>query len=751
LIAMARTLRRRVAAVALLVGIAGILGGAAADDPPAPALDLRRAAAIAERWEKRFVPVHFWLKKSEGEEPVAGRGDPGAYDDKRPLDLAALAVDPETLWLPDPSIEPRFIARITAGDGEIAARVHGYVLPAPGLVLKTQAPLAGVERLEFAAVDASADPSAFLAVGAERCYGDWTMSVSSLAGRYRFRGEFRWLEKAAGLLVLDGRGEAIGYTFSAAAGLGDSPHAWRGRDLAGAGVLALDAIDELRDHFLDQGKGRDLLPTVELSFRREQEDEEGFPFRMRYSRVEEDEEELDELRLSGLAVGPRRVLVHHALTRHQAMRIDAISVELAAGERRAVFAGAFRDFGGFLVDVEGAPLETFLDLARETRFSVHQPLIALSVDHESGTRRHRAEFERVTDFAQGYRNVREAVLAPFPRHGAVLLDAGGQSVVGVIVEVRREDEEESPFMRSAYYRRGAWRRANRGFYQGVDLRALALGDLRGLLESAPGSFDPRLRPVAREREKDMVWYGVESQPLTRELARTHKVEVATRGGEIGSLVVLVHEGSPAHRGGIRPGDVLLSLRDLRKDEPVELQAGELEQEMSSVFEEIDEVPEEMREEFLSRMPPPWRSPRSALNVALDAIGAGSEVEIQYVRDGKTLTHRLTLELGPPDFDSAPKEKLEELGITVKDLTYEVRDHYRLDASAPGVVVAKVESGSPVAVAKVLPYEIIVQVSGEPVRSASEFRALVEKARASGGTLEFRVERLGKSRLVKIRV
>ncbi|MGH9361107.1 MAG: PDZ domain-containing protein, partial [Thermoanaerobaculia bacterium] len=157
--------------------------------------------------------------------------------------------------------------------------------------------------------------------------------------------------------------------------------------------------------------------------------------------------------------------------------------------------------------------------------------------------------------------------------------------------------------------------------------------------------------------------------------------------------------------------------------------------------------------FLAHRGPPWRGPRNSLNQRLTRIGEGRRVELVYLRQGKEGRALATLETAPPDFESAREHKVPDLGLTLKDLTYEVRTHYRLKQDSPGVVVAKVEPGGRAAVAKVLPFEILVSVNGRAVRSIEEFQRVLAAERASEGgdrVLEFKLERMGKSRLVRIR-
>lgn len=65
-------------------------------------------------------------------------------------------------------------------------------------------------------------------------------------------------------------------------------------------------------------------------------------------------------------------------------------------------------------------------------------------------------------------------------------------------------------------------------------------------------------------------------------------------------------------------------------------------------------------------------------------------------------------LGPRDFESARKHKDEDLGLTVKELTYEMSKALNLEEDAPGVVLAK--------------------VAGEPISSLEGFAESIKKAR-----------------------
>jgi serine protease DegS len=58
------------------------------------------------------------------------------------------------------------------------------------------------------------------------------------------------------------------------------------------------------------------------------------------------------------------------------------------------------------------------------------------------------------------------------------------------------------------------------------------------------------------------WFGIETQPLTPELAQGLGINVST-----GVLVAGVLRGGPAHRGGLEPGDVITHIAGEAVDNP----------------------------------------------------------------------------------------------------------------------------------------------------------------------------------------
>jgi serine protease Do len=95
----------------------------------------------------------------------------------------------------------------------------------------------------------------------------------------------------------------------------------------------------------------------------------------------------------------------------------------------------------------------------------------------------------------------------------------------------------------------------------------------------------------------------------------------------------------------------------------------------------------------------------------------------------------------PAMEPAPQDPV---GVTVADLTAEAAR--RLRAQGPGVWVAAVEAGGPAARAGLRVGDVVVEIDGQRVSSAEDFRALVAQL-GGGKKLTLRLERRGQLRNV----
>jgi hypothetical protein len=262
----------------------------------------------------------------------------------------------------------------------------------------------------------------------------------------------------------------------------------------------------------------------------------------------------------------------------------------------------------------------------------------------------------------------------------------------------------------------------------------------------PAAFDPNNVPRSEADENRIAWLGAELQPLTRDLARANGVADATNDGSFGAIVSHVYSNSPAAAAGVQPGWILLRLRIAGEPKPLEVRldryGGERFGGEGYPWDKLDEVPAE----YLDRLPPPWPSVENNLTRALTELGSGARYQADFANGGKTITKDFEIQIAPPHFASAPLHKSKDLGLTVRDLTYEVRRYFQKADTDPGVIVSRVEPGGKAAVAKIIPFEIITQVNNEPVADAQAFKRLCEGQKE----LRLSVSRMTQNRIVKIR-
>src|SRR5262249_31190527 len=133
----------------------------------------------------------------------------------------------------------------------------------------------------------------------------------------------------------------------------------------------------------------------------------------------------------------------------------------------------------------------------------------------------------------------------------------------------------------------------------------------------------------------------------------------------------------------------------------------------------------------SEVPRPWAPRANALVRLLASWGEGVPYELEVLRDDGVVKVAATVEIGPRDATTAPPVRDAETGLTVQELTYEVRHGLHLAPEAPGVLVAAVEEGSPAAQAKVLANELLVELDGAPLEGPLAFTARLSAARAAG--------------------
>ncbi|HKR67016.1 MAG TPA: Do family serine endopeptidase [Thermoanaerobaculia bacterium] len=163
----------------------------------------------------------------------------------------------------------------------------------------------------------------------------------------------------------------------------------------------------------------------------------------------------------------------------------------------------------------------------------------------------------------------------------------------------------------------------------------------------------------------------------------------------GALVQAVEEGKPADKAGVRHGDVVV---------------------------EIDGKPIRNNRELIDY---------------ISYLPVGSEVKITVIREGKrqmltakTAERPLETAENDEENDGATAEPVrDKLGMSIQNITPEMRRLYNLPESVRGVIVTDVKNVSAAGEANVSEGDVISEVQGQRVTNVDEFRAATDKVRS----------------------
>jgi len=184
------------------------------------------------------------------------------------------------------------------------------------------------------------------------------------------------------------------------------------------------------------------------------------------------------------------------------------------------------------------------------------------------------------------------------------------------------------------------------------------------------------------------WLGVAIQPVTRDLQRAMNLRTKQ-----GVLISDVMQDSPAARGGLKRGDVIVSLAGETMKDP------------------------------------------SHLRNRIAASGSGATVKMAIVREGKKRSIRIKLgELdgaqGRAKMEQPAKAKGGQLaGLVVENITASMRTKYSIPSRIKaGVVITSIESNSAADRAGLRVGDVLVEVNQKSVRSIAAFK---QRYRRSG--------------------
>lgn len=179
--------------------------------------------------------------------------------------------------------------------------------------------------------------------------------------------------------------------------------------------------------------------------------------------------------------------------------------------------------------------------------------------------------------------------------------------------------------------------------------------------------------------------GVTLQPIDSDLASFYKLKDTK-----GVLVTDVVKGSPADLAGLKQEDVILRYN-------------------GSAVENI-----------------------SAFRNHVSLLAPGSDLKLRIMRDGKEQDLTVTISTMPQEM-VGPNTPIQKLGLQVQDLTPELAQKlgYLEDS---GVVITKVEPGSPAAEVGLRPGTLITAVNRRKAANMTEFNTLLSESTKEGRVL-----------------
>jgi len=241
----------------------------------------------------------------------------------------------------------------------------------------------------------------------------------------------------------------------------------------------------------------------------------------------------------------------------------------------------------------------------------------------------------------------------------------------------------------------------RGEVIGINTAIVAGG--QGIGFAIPVNMAKSIIPQLRDKGKvTRGWIGVSIQAVTKELADSFGLSA-----EKGALVSEVMPESPAEKGGLKSGDIILSF-DGRE------------------IKEMSDLPR-----------------------LVAATPTGRAVEVKIMRDGKEEALKLTVDKMKDGDDDEAADGADKIGLAVRQLTKELAASMRLKETA-GVVVADVKADSPAMLAGIQRGDIVREVNGRKVGTVDEY----EKALAAGRkdkVVRLLIKHGDSSRFVAIRV
>jgi len=224
----------------------------------------------------------------------------------------------------------------------------------------------------------------------------------------------------------------------------------------------------------------------------------------------------------------------------------------------------------------------------------------------------------------------------------------------------------------------------------VGINTAIIPNGQGIGFAVPVSTAKSLIPQLVQKGKVIRGYlGVQIQDISPDLAAAFNIK-----GHKGALVSDVVQGSPAEKGGVKQGDVVVSFNNKDIGNSHDL-------------------------------------PSIVASTPVD-----KEVPLRVIRDGKELSLQVKIEkLQSDESEEALSEKAapDSWGLKLQDLSPAMARQLGFKVSH-GALVVDVQPGSPAEAASIQKGDVIVEINREPVKDTKELKDRLKKSKGKGSLL-----------------
>ncbi len=609
--------------------------------------------------------------------------------------------------------------QISKGSAVVGATMHKVFKDQKAVVLKLDAPLAGVKPATIAQDAGKPEASVIvdsIQVGLSKEL--IAMASPSLGNPSRHEKGTTHYSFENDAVLFDDANKFCGFNFNATITGNESfnPAQWES--------LTMEALLATTQKIVE-ASGKSTVP-VKLDFRSIKRKRSSS--RNRWS-SREDDDKITELKTVGTLISGTRLIIHVDEARNEIPRLEKIRVFFPDGtEEEADFAFALKTVNAFVADLRKPHPENALKIATEP-FSAYADKLLMLVQTApagEGKTKIRTNRIRIQSLESGWRNLPTVDLPLSESAGDAIFNENGEAY-WMTVSVMKTRETLGDGDRWSYNNQTL-------FMEASVFASLATPEAKDI--------DTALKPVSVESDGATGWVGLDLQKLDDELAEAMNVVTETEKGDYGAIVVSVHSGSSADQAGVKKGWILLSVTPPGNNNPMKVQVSDPASAYSGRFpwDRLGEIPAQ----YFDNIPSPWPAVKNDFTVALLRMGIGSKIQANFIADGQKITKDLTIETSPKYYENAPTFKWAAAGISVCDLTFEVREYLNLAADAPGVVVCKMETSGKAVISGIKQFELITLVNGTPVKSVKEFEDIVKN------TKEFKLDvlRMTNTRVVQ---